>query len=99
MNSLSSLICTAIKEQKLIEFYYDGGSRVVEPHFFGTTTAGNQGLHGYQISGYSFSGEMGWKMFDMSKAGSLQILKETFNGPRPGYKTGDRGMRSIECEI
>ncbi len=78
---------------------YNGGTRVVEPHCHGVTTAGNEGLRAYQISGYSESGNMGWKMFDLSKASSVTVLEETFSNPRPGYKKGDRGMSQIYCEL
>lgn len=97
--SMTRLICQAISEMKLIEFDYDGGPRIVEPHCVGITTAGNPGLRGYQVGGYSSSGKMGWKMFDMSKAGSVTLLDDSFNGPRPGYKQNDSGMSSIECQL
>jgi len=96
---MNAVICKAISEMKLVVFNYEGGDRTVEPHCFGVTTAGNPGLRGYQVVGYSSSGEMGWKMFDMSKASSLRILDQTFNGPRSGYNANDKGMRSIECAL
>lgn len=96
---MNSKICDAIQDQKLIEFYYEGGERIVEPHCYGLTTAGNEGLRAYQVDGYSSSGKMGWKMFDLSKASSLNILDETFDSPRPGYRKSDRGMQEIYCEL
>ena len=96
---MTSTICQAISEKKLIEFDYDGGNRIVEPHCAGITTAGNPGLRGYQVGGYSSSGKMGWKMFDMSKAGSVSILDDHFDGPRSGYKQNDAGMSSIKCQL
>ncbi|MBN2571626.1 MAG: hypothetical protein JXA68_05820 [Ignavibacteriales bacterium] len=92
-------ICTAIKNKQLLKFYYEGGNRTVEPHCYGITTAGNEGLRGFQIDGYSSSGKMGWKMFDLSKANDMVILNESFNNPRMGYRKGDKGMSSIYCEI
>jgi len=96
---MSKVITDAIKNKQVIEFYYDGGPRTVEPHCFGTTTAGNPGLRGYQTAGYSSSGSLGWKMFDMSKASGIKTSGNTFSGPRPGYKRGDRGMSSINAEL
>lgn len=96
---MNRTICTAIENQQLIEFYYEGGNRVVEPHCHGITTKGNQGLRAYQVSGYSSTGKMGWKMFDLSKASSITILDDTFSGPRSDYKRGDKGMSRIFCEI
>lgn len=92
-------IVNAIRNQNLIQFNYDGGSRIVEPHCYGITTAGNEGLRAYQVDGYSSSGKMGWKMFDLDKARSIRILDETFSGARPGYKKGDRGMSRIFEEL
>lgn len=83
----------------MIKFNYDGGTRVVEPHCYGISTAGNEVLRGYQISGYSSSGKMGWKLFDLSKASSINVLNDSFSGPRPGYKTGDKNMQKIIIEL
>lgn len=92
-------ICNAIRNKNLIEFYYNGGNRIVEPHCHGITTAGNEGLRAFQVSGYSSSRKMGWKMFDIGKASDLSILDETFDNARYGYKRGDRGMSEIYCEL
>lgn len=92
-------IINAINDKNLIEFYYEGGNRVVEPHTYGITTADNEGLRAYQISGYSSSGKMGWKMFDLSKAKRIVILSKSFNKTRQGYKKGDKGMKKIFCEL
>ena len=96
---MNSQICDAIRNMKLIEFYYNGGNRIIEPHCHGVTTAGNQGLRAYQVEGFSESGKMGWKMFDLANASNIQVLDETFSGPRDGYKKGDRGMSNIYCEL
>lgn len=91
-------LINAIKEQKVIEFYYDGELRVVEPHCYGKTTAGNEGLRAFQIDGFSSSGKMGWKMYDLGKADDLTITDDTFD-VRNGYKRGDKGMDIIYAEI
>lgn len=96
---MNSVIINAIRNKNLLEFYYDGGSRIIEPHCYGITTKGNEGLRAFQVSGYSSSGELGWKMFDMSKAQSIRALDQSFGNPRYGYKRGDRGMSRIYCEL
>ena len=96
---MDSDIVNAIRNQNLIEFYYDGGSRTVEPHCYGLTTAGNEGLRAYQVDGFSSSGTLGWKMFDLSKATRIDVLTTTFASPRIGYKRGDRGMSRIFEEL
>lgn len=92
-------IVNAIRKQNVVEFYYDGGLRTVEPHCYGLTTKGNEGLRAYQIDGYSSSGKMGWKMYDLGKASNIEILEDTFSSPRPGYKKGDKGMDRIYEEL
>lgn len=95
---MDNTICRAINEIRVVEFYYDGKPRVVEPHCHGITTAGNNGLRAYQIYGYSSSGKMGWKMFDLSKVTAIK-LSGRFHGARPGFKKNDRGMSRIYCEL
>lgn len=92
-------VAKAIRNHNLIKFDYEGGSRLVEPHCYGITTAGNEGLRAYQVDGYSSSGKMGWKIFDLSKARHMQILDDTFKSPRLGYKSGDKGMSRIYQEL
>jgi hypothetical protein len=92
-------IINAIRNHNLIEFYYDGGIRIVEPHCYGITTANNEGIRAYQIRGFSSSGNLGWKMFDLSKATSINVLDETFINARFGYKKHDRGMSKIFKEL
>ncbi len=96
---MKTLIVEAIKGKKLLKFFYEGGYRTVEPHCYGLTTANNEGLRAFQISGYSSTGSMGWKMFDLSKASSIQSLEETFTAPRTGYKRNDKGMSVVYCEL
>ncbi len=95
---MNLLIIEAIRNRKVIEFTYDGESRTVEPHCHGLTTKGNEAIRAYQIDGYSSSGKMGWKMYDVSKAESIQIRVDIFE-IRNDYKKGDKGMSEIYCEL
>ena len=92
-------IIEAIQSQNVIEFYYDGELRIVEPHCYGLTTAGNEGLRAFQIGGYSSTGKFGWKMYDLGKAENITITQNQFEGPRPGYQIGDKGMSKIYSEL
>lgn len=96
---MNNLVIEAIEKQKVIQFYYENELRIVEPHCYGITTAGNEGLRSFQIDGYSSSGKMGWKMYDLNKAENIEILEETFSNPRSGYKKGDKGMDEIFSEL
>ena len=92
---MNDKICEAIRNKSILRFHYDGGVRFVEPHSYGITTAGNEGLRAFQIDGYSSTNTLGWKMFDLANAAELTVLNESFIEPRPGYRRGDRGMTRI----
>jgi len=96
---MNNQIIEAIENRNVIQFYYENELRVVEPHCYGVTTAGNEGLRAFQIDGYSSSGKMGWKMYDLGKAENIEILEDTFISPRQGYKKGDKGMDEIFLEL
>lgn len=96
---MNNLIVEAIKNQNLIQFYYENELRIVEPHCYGITTAGNEGLRAFQTDGYSSSGRMGWKMYDLGKAENIEIIGDSFQYPRSGYKKGDKGMAEIFIEL
>jgi hypothetical protein len=92
-------IIDAIENKNLIEFNYDGESRIVEPHCYGISTKGNEVLRAYQVDGYSSSGKMGWKMYDLGKADNINALDDTFDISRSGYQKGDKGMDEIYAEL
>ncbi|AYL96334.1 hypothetical protein [Mucilaginibacter celer] len=94
-----ALLTDAIQSQLLIEFEYDGGLRVVEPHCHGTSSKGNHVLRAYQVDGYSSTGKMGWKLYDVSKITSITVQEEKFLTLRPDYSRGDKGMVSIYHEL
>ncbi len=97
---MNTAICAAIKSQAVVEFYYDGGFRTVEPHCHGISTAGNEVLRGYQTGGYSRSGNpVDWKLFVVAEISHLRQTGATFSANRPGYNPADRGMRSVHCHV
>lgn len=92
-------ICNAINSQNVIEFDYDGELRVVEPHCLGITTAGNLTLRAYQVDGYSSSGKLGWKLYNLDKADDLKVLDDVFEESRSGYNANDSAMTEIICAL
>ena len=97
---MNQAICEAIRNRAILEFYYDGQNRIVEPHAHGLSTAGNSVLRCYQIGGGSNSGQVpAWKMMTVNEITSLRETESNFSGPRPGYKKGDRDMIKIYCEL
>ena len=94
------IICEAINNNNLLTFTYDGYSRIVEPHTFGTDKKGHEALRAYQVSGGSDSGEyVGWKLFHIHEMFNITILQEKFDGPRPKYTQGDSGFSHIQCQL
>ena len=97
---MNTAICDAISKRAVIQFYYDGGTRTVEPHCHGTSTAGNEVLRGYQSGGYSESGkQVEWKLFDVSKISSLSQTGNTFPQNRPFYNPTDKAMSVVHCHV
>ena len=96
---MNHLIINAISNKKLVRFNYNDLTRVVEPHCYCNTVKGDEALRACQVGGNSSTGLPGWKLFHLSKIGSIQILDENFNDARPDYKPGDKGMQVIYIEI
>lgn len=95
---MKKVIIETIEGQYLLQFDYEGEQRIVEPHCYGLTSKGNEVIRAYQVDGFSSSGKMGWKLYDLAKADSFEILEDTF-AIRPDYKPGDKGMIEIFCEL
>ena len=93
-------ICDAINGKNLISLQYDGYSRVVEPHTYGTKSDGRLALRAYQVRGGSESGEyVGWKIFFRDEMVGITVLSESFSGARPKYKRRDSFFSTIYCEL
>jgi predicted DNA-binding transcriptional regulator YafY len=97
---MNTTICQAIKEKRLIQFYYDGGTRVVEPHMVAENEAGHYSLSAWFVRGYSSSGGQGWREYLLSGISSLAVLDEVFSGPRPGYNpSGGKKFPNVICRL
>jgi len=94
-------ICLAIDSRSVISFYYNGGTREVEPFCYGVhKSTGNEVLRGYQVGGCSESGEsVGWKLFQVDEISSLVTTSKSFSGVREYYNPDDRMMKKIICRI
>ena len=97
---MNQRICQAIGGRFVIEFSHGGGRRVVEPHTHGISTAGNEVLRGYQVSGYSSSRTPPfWSLFDVSKMTRLTLTADTFPTNRPDHDPDDAGMTQVHCHV
>lgn len=96
---MNSEIVQAIAQRRLMELSYDGLRRTVEPHAYGVTAHGHEVIRVWQTSGGSANGEpTGWKLLRVDEA-RVTALGERFEGPRPGYKRGDKAMSRIFAEL
>ncbi|WP_181685368.1 hypothetical protein [Halorhabdus salina] len=97
---MSGKICTAIDQQKVLEFTYDGLLRRVEPHCHGQSQKGKESLRAYQIGGRSQSREIPyWRLFTVAKMSNLRVSDENFSGTRPGYNPNDKDLSPIHCRL
>lgn len=97
--SIKTTICSAISSRRLIEFYYHGGARLVEPFCLGEISPGDkETLLCYQVSGYTKFGEpVGWKLYRFSEISKLEVVNENFTGTRPGYDPDNLKMTTVYC--
>ena len=93
-------VCQAIAERRLLMFGYAGAVRTVEPHLYGRTTAGHEALSAWMRPGWSrVDPEGGWRLFRLDTVSKLQLLPETFAGPRPGFNPEDAHFVEVFCRV
>ena len=97
---MNTAICAAISKRAIVEFTYHDGSRTVEPHAHGTSTAGKEVLRGYQTGGASRSGKPeDWKLYVVADIINFRETADTFSQNRPGYNPNDEGMSPVHCHV
>ena len=100
LTNTKDLICAAIRGKRLLRFSYGNYIRVVEPHIVGRDTAGNEILSAYLVRGYSESRKQPyWRSYLLSELTRLEMLDETFAGPRKGYNPNDPKMVKVYCRL
>ena len=71
-------IIEAIKTKYIIEFYYKGLLRIVEPYYYYIDVMGNEYLIGKQVEGHCESGLLGVKSFIIEEMDDINIIDENF---------------------
>jgi hypothetical protein len=90
----------AIEDRHLLQFRYDGFTRVVEPHAFGVSNRGRYTLRAYQVDGGSESGQtQGWKLFHVADMESIVVTPPHFEAPRSDYRRDDRVFARIISQV
>lgn len=93
------LLCRAITEKLIVQFKYDGRSRIVEPFACGINAAGNYVLQGFQIRGSDKTKPLCWRMYELSLISQLSVTQHPFKGKREDYNPADSAMTEIFCRI
>ena len=81
--SVDARIRLAIANKRLVEVGYKGRARVAEPHDYGKQK-GRDRLLLYQLRCAPSSGReaVGWRLFDIARIESLEVLDTPFKGSR-----------------
>jgi hypothetical protein len=93
------VICSAIRDQTLLEFDYGGLHRVVAPYCHGSTSTG-EALRAIQVRGQSRSRAIpSGKLWLVEKMQNLRPTAESFVPDDPHYNPADRAMLTIHCAV
>ncbi len=98
---MRDIICQAIQTRCLLQFSYEGATRVVEPHMLAYNSANHLALSAWWIRGYSESGaSTRWREYLLSEMRLASVLQEQFSGSRPGYnRTGGKSFHNVICAL
>lgn len=93
-------IVEAIKHRRVLNVFYDGYNRLVEPHVYGNNSAGHEAVSCYQVGGGSASGNPeGWKMLLISKLGSVAMTERTFIPRTSPSPWADKPMKQVYAQV
>ncbi|MGI8555087.1 MAG: hypothetical protein ACR2LT_01870 [Pyrinomonadaceae bacterium] len=93
------LLCRAITDKLLVQFKYDGRSRIVEPFCCGINNAGNYVLRGFQIRGSDKTKPLCWRLYELAEISQLSVTQHSYKGKRSDYNSEDTAMTKIFCRI
>lgn len=97
---MKTAVCNAIIGRRLLSFTYESFERVVEPHLCGQNAAGHDVLLAWLVRGHSKSDPRpGWRNYLLTEIRSLQVLEETFEEPRPGFKPDNPRIVTVYCKL
>lgn len=82
MAASEAMIRGAIEAKRLLELFYDGYRRIVEPHVLGVRGY-EHCLLTYQVAGGTSSGGLpNWRLLPLRGIHGLRVLEDTFRGKR-----------------
>jgi hypothetical protein len=93
------VLCDAIRERRLVRFFYDAYERIIEPYSYGVTHDGRELLMGWLVRGWSSSDTApGWRTFYVDQMRDVGAMAESFTGPRPSYRGGGNRFARVFCQ-
>jgi len=93
-------IYEAIERRHLMQVYYRGYFRVVEPHVYGCDLRNIDVLKVYQIAGTNELGRhVGWKWFAVSGMDAVLVLSTSFPPTRPEDTLRPKVLQRVYCEV
>jgi predicted DNA-binding transcriptional regulator YafY len=93
---MNTAILKAINQRQLLSFSYKGGQRRVEPHTYGRQPSGHDYMCAWQLAGGSGSD---FRFYRLDEMLGIAIEQAEFEGPRFGYRKGDRRFSQIYAEL
>ena len=97
---MHELLLRAIRERRLLMFAYRDTIRIVEAHRYGEAANGNRLVNAWLRPGHSrTTPDGGWRNFQLHDIENVQLLDETFAGPREGYAAHDRSLATVFAEL
>jgi hypothetical protein len=97
---LDAVLLSAIENQEVVSFVYNGEQRVVEPQTYGVSIAGHRVLRARQIAGGSRSGQSRIaKLFDVEKISALRKTGARFEKALPEHNPNDSAMREVFASL
>jgi hypothetical protein len=99
LDQKKDLLCRAINDKYLVQFKYDGRSRIVEPFCCGISVAGNYVLRGFQIRGADKTKPLCWRLYELEEISQLNVTQHSYKGKRSDYNLEDTVMTKILCRI
>lgn len=95
-------VCKAISQKHLLRFSYtDKKVRVVEPHLAAENAAHHETLLAWVLRRENIDQTRpgGWRNYLIEEMRSVEILAETFDGPRPDYNPNDSRLLRVYCSL
>jgi hypothetical protein len=89
LEMLEEMLRKAVFGKNLVEFCYEGGIKVIEPHMVAHNMTGHILLNGWFAKGDKKFGEEGWQNYMLAGISNLKILPDTFAKARFGYNPFD----------